>query len=157
MAYISAARSTWFKHSKNLKGITKGQLISEWNFGVFKSPKKPTKFLTDFCPSRNLSKIWLFFGEIWRHQNFILRLTDLYTLYSAIYLSEICPRRTVQLTFFLRQMALQVVLATGRFLSKGMGKKRSEIDSLPLLGWIWTKTESFQHQCHCLPQQAPRM
>ena len=22
----------------------KGQLISEWNFGVFKSPKKPTKF-----------------------------------------------------------------------------------------------------------------
>ena len=29
----------------------KGQLISEWNFGVFKSPKKPTKFLTDFCPS----------------------------------------------------------------------------------------------------------
>ena len=23
---------------------TKGQLISEWNFGVFKSPKKPTKF-----------------------------------------------------------------------------------------------------------------
>ena len=30
---------------------TKGQLISEWNFGVFKSPKKPTKFLTDFCPS----------------------------------------------------------------------------------------------------------
>ncbi len=29
---------------------TKGQLISEWNFGVFKSPKKPTKFLTDFCP-----------------------------------------------------------------------------------------------------------
>ena len=29
----------------------KGQLISEWNFGVFKSAKKPTKFLTDFCPS----------------------------------------------------------------------------------------------------------
>ena len=29
----------------------KGQLISEWNFGVFKSPKKSTKFLTDFCPS----------------------------------------------------------------------------------------------------------
>ena len=34
---------------------TKGQLISEWN----------------------LSKIWLAFWEIWRHQNFILRLTDL--------------------------------------------------------------------------------
>ena len=25
-------------------GIGKGQLISEWHFGVFKSPKKPTKF-----------------------------------------------------------------------------------------------------------------
>ena len=32
----------------------KGQLISEWNFGVFKSPKKSTKFLTDFFPSFNL-------------------------------------------------------------------------------------------------------
>ena len=30
---------------------TKGQLISEWNFGVFKSPQKPTKYLPDFCPS----------------------------------------------------------------------------------------------------------
>ena len=30
---------------------SKGQLISEWNFGVFKSPQKLTKFLTDFCPS----------------------------------------------------------------------------------------------------------
>ena len=30
---------------------TKVQLISEWNFGVFKSPKKATKYLTDFCPS----------------------------------------------------------------------------------------------------------
>ena len=29
---------------------TKGQLILEWSFGVFKSPKKPTKFLTDFLP-----------------------------------------------------------------------------------------------------------
>ena len=29
----------------------KGQLISDWIFGVFKSPKKSTKFLTDFCPS----------------------------------------------------------------------------------------------------------
>ena len=44
--------------------IIKGQLISEWNFGVFNSPKMPTKFLTYFCPSfilaRNLSKLWLF-------------------------------------------------------------------------------------------------
>ena len=30
----------------------KGQLISERNFSVFKSPKNPTKFLTDFCPMR---------------------------------------------------------------------------------------------------------
>jgi hypothetical protein len=36
---------------QSLMAFTKGQLISEWNFGVFKSPKKPTKFLTDFCPS----------------------------------------------------------------------------------------------------------
>ena len=26
--------------------------MSEWNFGVFKSPKKPTKFQTDFCPMK---------------------------------------------------------------------------------------------------------
>ena len=31
-------------------GISKGQFFSELIFGVFKSPKKPTKFLTDFCP-----------------------------------------------------------------------------------------------------------
>ena len=30
---------------------TKGQLISKCLFGVFKSPKKPTKFYQDFCPS----------------------------------------------------------------------------------------------------------
>ena len=35
----------------------KGQLISEWIFGVFKSSKKPTKFLTDFCPSSYSPKI----------------------------------------------------------------------------------------------------
>ena len=47
---------SWSKFSSRSKIIPvnnkiKGQLISEWNFGVFKSPKKPTKFLTDFCPS----------------------------------------------------------------------------------------------------------
>ena len=31
--------------------LIKGQLISERNFGVFKSPKKRTKFLKDFCSS----------------------------------------------------------------------------------------------------------
>ena len=30
---------------------TKGQLNSECPFGVFKSPKKPTKVFQDFCPS----------------------------------------------------------------------------------------------------------
>ena len=39
-------------------GFTKGQLISERNFGVFKVPKQPTKFLTDFCPVKlNLAEI----------------------------------------------------------------------------------------------------
>ena len=30
---------------------TKGQLISKCPFGVIKSPKKPTIFFQDFCPS----------------------------------------------------------------------------------------------------------
>ena len=34
--------SLFFWH--NLEFVSKGQLISELNFGVFKSPKKPTKF-----------------------------------------------------------------------------------------------------------------
>ena len=46
----------------------KSQLISEWNFGVFKSPKKRTNFLTDLVG----------FWGIWRHQNFILRLRNIY-------------------------------------------------------------------------------
>ena len=37
-----------YLYSKNMVQ-TKGQLISEWNFRVFKSPKKPTKFQTDCC------------------------------------------------------------------------------------------------------------
>ena len=36
---------------RTVKLLAKGQIISELNFGVFKSPKKPTKFLIDFCPS----------------------------------------------------------------------------------------------------------
>ena len=36
----------------------KGQLISEWIFGVFKSPKKPTKFYQDFCPMKLGQKSW---------------------------------------------------------------------------------------------------
>ena len=33
-------------HTTN--SCSKGQLISEGNFGIFKSPKEQTKFLTDF-------------------------------------------------------------------------------------------------------------
>ena len=43
-SFIKLVNKNWYL----LSGL---QLISEWNFGVFKSPKKPTKFLTDFCPS----------------------------------------------------------------------------------------------------------
>ena len=43
-----------------LSGFSKGQLISERFFGVFKSTKKPTKFLTDFC--HNFIEICLKFG-----------------------------------------------------------------------------------------------
>ena len=34
------------------KGASKGQLITEWYFGAFKSPKKQTKFQTYFCPMK---------------------------------------------------------------------------------------------------------
>ena len=54
---------------------TKGQLISEWIFGVFKSPKsQPNIYQISALASlgRNLSKIWLAFREIWRHQKFHL-------------------------------------------------------------------------------------
>ena len=37
------------EQSIRIKEHSKSQLILEWNFGVFKSPKNPTKFLTDFC------------------------------------------------------------------------------------------------------------
>ena len=43
--------------------VSKGQLISEWNFGVFKSSKKTTKFLTGFCPSFIVKKIDRLFGS----------------------------------------------------------------------------------------------
>ena len=47
---------------------TKGQLISEWSFGVFKSPKKPTKFLSDFCPMKlghkSVKKLVDFLGDL---------------------------------------------------------------------------------------------
>ena len=35
----------------NVECIAKGQLISGRNFDIFKSSKKRTKFLKDFCPS----------------------------------------------------------------------------------------------------------
>ena len=47
---ISAAN---YSANGKISGILfpKGQFISERNFGAFKSPKKPIKFLKDFCPS----------------------------------------------------------------------------------------------------------
>ena len=45
-------KTTWKKTSYTEDGNIKGQLISKCPFGVFKSPKKPTKFFfQDFCPS----------------------------------------------------------------------------------------------------------
>ena len=50
---------------RSLRGKPKGQLISEWIFGVFKSPKKPTKFFDRFLPYEARAEIcqkcgWLF-------------------------------------------------------------------------------------------------
>ena len=39
--------TAWFEGKKI---AIKGQLISEWNFGVFKSPKQPTKLFPGFLP-----------------------------------------------------------------------------------------------------------
>ena len=51
-----------------LFGLLKGQLISVWIFGVFKSPQKPTKFLTDFCPSfigqKSVKNVVSFLGDL---------------------------------------------------------------------------------------------
>ena len=41
----------WIHHHDNTNRCSKGQLILERNFGVFKSPKKWTKFCKNFCPS----------------------------------------------------------------------------------------------------------
>ena len=55
----------WFICLCSCTAISKGQLISEWNFGVFKSPKKPTQILERFLPykarAENCEKFcWLF-------------------------------------------------------------------------------------------------
>ena len=66
---------------------TKGQLISEWNFGVFKSPKKPNKFLTDFCPmklgQKSVKYLVAFFGRFedsknsfWDYLTFSYRIRE---------------------------------------------------------------------------------
>ena len=39
------------RHPRRADKEFKGQLISKFPFGVFKSPKKPTIFFKDFCPS----------------------------------------------------------------------------------------------------------
>ena len=52
---------------RNLSTNATGQLISECNLGVFKSPKKPTKFYTDFCPmklgQKSVKNLVGFFGR----------------------------------------------------------------------------------------------
>ena len=70
-------------------GVSKGQLILKCPFGVFKSPKRPTKFYFDsltllfwfdlFLEARAeiLKKNSLFFWEIWRQQKDILKLAGL--------------------------------------------------------------------------------
>ena len=60
----------------NVYLLTKGQIISICLFSVFNSPKKRTCF----CPSLNISRS--FFLVNWKHQIFLSKLTDLYTLYS---------------------------------------------------------------------------
>ena len=45
---LSTPRS---KQSHLFAVVAKGQLISKCPLGVFKSPKKPTIFFQDFCPS----------------------------------------------------------------------------------------------------------
>ena len=50
VAPSSTSISKKMPNNLQIELIFKGQLISEWIFGVFKSPKKPTKFLTNFCP-----------------------------------------------------------------------------------------------------------
>ena len=55
----------WGMHLPVLIFLLKGQLISKWLFGFFKSPKKGPK---NFCPSRLEQKInifkLVFFGEL---------------------------------------------------------------------------------------------
>ena len=48
----------WAQRIQEFVGmIAKGQLISKENFGNFKSPKKRTKFLKDFCPASKMGQI----------------------------------------------------------------------------------------------------
>ena len=48
--HIPNILGNWGDQSKKMWGI-KGQLISKYPFGVFKSPEKPTKFFPGFLPS----------------------------------------------------------------------------------------------------------
>ena len=51
MLHPLAASPSLYGPNGGRRYLTKGQLISERNFGVFKSSTKPTKFLKDFSPS----------------------------------------------------------------------------------------------------------
>ena len=46
--YFSTKLSNFYVGVQNV--VAKGQLISKWPFGVFKSCKKPTKFFPGFLP-----------------------------------------------------------------------------------------------------------
>ena len=57
--------------------VPKGQLISKCLFGIFNSPNKQTKKI-DFTAKVPQVELFLFgFGENWRHQKDISKLTDL--------------------------------------------------------------------------------
>ena len=47
--YALNSRSAWMSHMV-ICNVSKGQLISKCPFGVFKSPKKPTKCFPGFLP-----------------------------------------------------------------------------------------------------------
>ena len=64
----------WVLCNLQVLGRPKGQLVSEWNFRVFKSPRKPTKFLTDFCPNfiekqKSVKNLVGFLGDLKKNKN----------------------------------------------------------------------------------------
>ena len=58
--------------------MTKGQLISKYLFVIFNSSEKWTKKFDFTTPVPQVKLCLFFFGENWRHQKDISKLTDLY-------------------------------------------------------------------------------